>query len=119
MTVSVVNNWPTLGVTGRVDVEALNVAGQPVTGGGSGGGNNVTSGIVTFNGIDENSIFVPNTNASFSNPTFLSIVSFGTAGTDTTVFLSNFQPGVGFNITQSEGRIGNIIVCWAVLLPSA
>ena len=34
MTVAVVNNWPTLGVTGRVDVDALTVGGSPVTGGG-------------------------------------------------------------------------------------
>jgi len=48
MTVAVVNNWPTLGVTGRVDVDELTVGGSPVT--ASGSGSALTPSSVTTSG---------------------------------------------------------------------
>ncbi len=35
MTVGIVNNWPVLGVTGRVDLDALTVDGVPITANGA------------------------------------------------------------------------------------
>lgn len=48
MTTGVVNNWSGLGVTGRVDVDALTVAGAEVT--GSSDGANLTPTSVTASG---------------------------------------------------------------------
>ncbi len=48
MTVGVVNNWPNLGVTGRVDVDTLTVGGSPVT---ASNGTVTSMSVVTANGV--------------------------------------------------------------------
>lgn len=48
-TPGIIDNWSTLGITGRVDVESLTVGGVPITGAGGGGSPAGPFGAIQFN----------------------------------------------------------------------
>lgn len=73
MTVGTINNWADLGVTGRVDVDALTVGGSPVTASGSGAA--LTPASVTTSGTVSAGKLVGGAN------TPASAVATGTTGT--------------------------------------
>ena len=86
MTVAVVNNWPTLGVTGRVDVDALTVGGSPVT---ASNGTVTTASVVSANGF-AGTVATPTTTPAVTLKTTVTgvvkgngtAISAATSGTD-------------------------------------
>ena len=98
MTVAVVNNWPTLGVTGRVDVDALTVGGSPVT---ASNGTVTSASVVSANGFAGTVATATTTPAVTLTTTVTGVVkgngtaiSAATSGTDYSAGTSALASGI-------------------------